>query len=177
MNTYKLSFVMLLFAQLFSAQVFGACNPDITPIKPDRIYIDHGNGAVTDTETGLMWMKCTLGRAGTNCESGTYIRFDWKEALDAAQAANAGSGTFGHTDWRLPNLNELLSLVEHACFNPAINTAIFPNTLSGLYSTSSPVSDADGQDMWRVTFREGFGASYMTKQDRNVYVRLVRNAQ
>jgi hypothetical protein len=33
----------------------------------------------------------------------------------------------GYNDWRLPNKNELESLVERRCHDPAINAAYFPN--------------------------------------------------
>jgi hypothetical protein len=57
-------------------------------------YVDHGNGTVTDTVTGLMWEKA-------------YRRLEWADALSAATAASTG----GHSDWRVPSTKELYSLM------------------------------------------------------------------
>lgn len=173
----SLNNALLLCALLFSTQVEADCNSDITPTKPNSIYVDHGNGTVTDTETGLMWMKCSLGRSGANCEAGTYSNLNWKQALDAAQSANDGAGTFGYTDWRLPSVNELISLTELACYDPAINTALFPATLSGYYWSSSPYTDDN--EAWFLDFasgQESVSAPSSAKGSTN-RVRLVRNSQ
>jgi hypothetical protein len=73
---------------------------------------DNGNGTVTDTVTGLIWMK------QADC-----IHQDWSGAL-AAVAALA-SGQCGLTDgstagqWRMPNRKELQSLSDRAQNNHA----------------------------------------------------------
>jgi hypothetical protein len=41
--------------------------------------------------------------------------------------------------WRLPNLKELSSLVDISASHPAIDTSVFPGTVSGPYWTSTPV--------------------------------------
>jgi hypothetical protein len=169
---------VLIVGAFLSAHVLADCNPNITLTKPDRIYLDHGNGTVTDTETGLMWMKCTLGRSGSNCETGAYVDVNWKQALDAAQSAN-GAGTFGYTDWRLPSLNELVTLTEMACVSPAINSAFFPTTLNSLYWTSSP-SPVDDNSAWYVSFstgQEAYSINLSGQKQRTNYIRLVRTAQ
>lgn len=48
----------------------------------------------------------------------------------------------GQTDWRLPNINELLSVVETACEGPAVNTRWFPDFRASAYWSSSPVVDS-----------------------------------
>lgn len=172
---------VLILGAFLSAHVLADCNPNITLTKPDRIYVDHGNGTVTDTETGLMWMKCSLGRSGANCGTGANADMDWKQALEAAQSANIGAGAFGYTDWRLPSLNELITLTEMACYSPAINAAFFPVTQNRLYWTSSPSPGADNNDSaWYVNFATGQEAfSYANQSEKHIenFVRLVRNVQ
>ncbi|MDD3761278.1 MAG: DUF1566 domain-containing protein [Acidithiobacillus sp.] len=75
-------------------------------------YLDNGDGTVTDTETGLQWMRCSLGQAwdGTSCV-GEAEGYTWQEALDAAEELNRKGGYAGHRDWRLPSIEELHSLV------------------------------------------------------------------
>lgn len=76
-------------------------------------------------------------------------------------------------DWRLPNKNELASIVEYRCYQPAINNRQFPNT-SGWYWSSSPDADNSGY-VWFVNFVSGDVFS-RSKAAINV-VRLVRAGQ
>ena len=55
--------------------------------------MDNGDGTVTDKLTGLMWIKDET------------KRMTWQAALDYVKTLNTGS----HTDWRLPNVEELRS--------------------------------------------------------------------
>ena len=65
-------------------------------LAADR-FIDHGDGTVTDTKTGLMW---------ATKDNGSLI--NWPNALLYCQ--NYGGG--GHADWRMPTLAELESLYD-----------------------------------------------------------------
>lgn len=47
--------------------------------------------------------------------------FSWEDAIKKAMSSNYA----GHTDWRVPNSKELLSLVEWRCNYPAINLQYF----------------------------------------------------
>ncbi len=64
---------------------------------------------VLDRLTGLEWMK----RADL---TGTPL--SWAEAFEALRIANRARGTAGF--WRLPNVNELESLLDMSRFNPAL---------------------------------------------------------
>ena len=65
-------------------------------------FHDNGDGTVSDRATGLMWAKADSG-AGMN----------WEAALAWVQKKNAEK-YLGHTDWRLPNVKELQSLVDYS---------------------------------------------------------------
>ena len=83
------------------------CHNGLLPNNPNEVYVDHGNGTVTDTRTGLMWKKCAEGLSGATC-IGTAQLYNWPGAFNQAE-----SSTFaGHADWRLPNIKELSSLIE-----------------------------------------------------------------
>ncbi len=104
----------------------GACtagNPNVNVIEstPTSTFIDHGNGTVTHSLTGLMWKQAVLGP------------MDWSAALAAA----AADTTAGHSDWRLPNKKELESIVEHCGYSPSINQTLFPSTPAFIFWSGS----------------------------------------
>ncbi|KJR21266.1 hypothetical protein BOO91_13995 [Vibrio navarrensis] len=148
----------------------GRENGAITAITPNTDFSDNGDGTVTHHTTGLIWQRCSLGQSwdGTDC-TGNATRFTWAEAL----ATGAQHTLAGFSDWRLPNKNELASIVEYRCFGPAINNQQFPNT-SGWYWSSSPDADNSGY-AWFVNFVSGDVFS-RGKATSNV-VRLVRAEQ
>ena len=70
-------------------------------------FIDNGNGTVTDMVTGLMWVK-------NHTVAGLSEARNWAGAIAEAEALNFA----GFTDWRLCNVNEMLSIVNWASSNP-----------------------------------------------------------
>ena len=159
--------------------VQAACHPNITATAPDSRYIDNGDGTVTDQATGLMWKQCSEGQSTTTsaCDTGPWDYYSWQEALQQAEALNSGGGFAGFTDWRLPNRNELASLVERQCLSPAINTNLFPRTAWSLhYWSSSPSFLANVSDyVWYVYF--GTGEFSGTNSSASGHVRLVRGGR
>lgn len=89
--------------------------------------------------------------------------------LEYIQAVN-GAGWCGYKDWRLPTLAELVSITSLDRFNPAIDTAYFPNTQSSPYWTSTPLSSGSA---WRLNF--SFGEDQYQSKDTALNVRLVRS--
>jgi len=70
-------------------------------------FVDHGDGTVSDTCTGLMWQKET---ADTNGD-GRVDDGDWLPWCFACSHFD-DSTLAGYDDWRLPNIQELGSLVD-----------------------------------------------------------------
>ena len=62
-------------------------------------FIDNGDGTVTDRETNLVWQKDTAPE-----------RITWPQAQQYVEQLNA-EGFAGQSDWRLPNNEELLTLM------------------------------------------------------------------
>lgn len=156
-------------------------NSAIVATTPTADFIDNGDGTVTHHKTGLMWQRCSLGQTWDdgNC-SGDALYYSWADALQHAK-----QNTFaGASDWRLPNKNELLSIVEYRCFAPAINSKIFPNTLvpntlEGMYWSSTP-NPNNSSRAWLITFYNGYVNGYLESYvyDSNfIRVRLVRDVQ
>jgi hypothetical protein len=108
-------------------------------------YADNGDGTVTDTSTELMWQQ----QAGSSIQR-------WEGALAYCEGLNLG----GHTDWRLPTIKELRSLVDYSRYNPAINTTYFPNIFSSFYWASTTYAYSTG-NAWGVPFYYGGGSLYV----------------
>ena len=140
---------------------------------PTADFVLHGDNTVTHTRTGLMWMRCSLGQDLTSSDcSGNTSGHNWQNALNEVQDFNTIGGFAGYTDWRLPNKNELESIVEQRCWSPAINAAVFPNTRSGSYLSSSPTAFYSN-NAWYVSFFDGAVGSTVGGGS----VRLVRGGQ
>ena len=159
--------VLLLWAG--SAQAV-SCQNNIPASNPDSVYTDHGNGTVTDTRTGLMWKQCAEGLSGASCQTGSAQTFTWADALAHADA----SAFAGYTDWRLPNVRELSSLVEDCRVLPSINTNRFPNTPSPSFWSGSP-NALYSFAAWVVDFSNG--SDYFSNRINYHRVRLVRGGQ
>lgn len=161
---------VLLLSAAGTAHAAQTCRNDIPATAPDNRFTDNGNGTVSDSATGLIWKQCAEGLSGLGCVTGGASTFTWQQALQQATDATFA----GHTDWHLPNKNELESLVERRCYEPAINASFFPNTPSNRFWSSSP--GAYGPNgVWLVNFDDG------GVDDSNEYsdfhVRLVRGGQ
>ncbi|WP_061249472.1 DUF1566 domain-containing protein [Leptospira alstonii] len=111
-----------------------------------------------DTLHGLTWKTCAQGQTGSNCAGGAPISISWTDAnaglagsCSALNGLNGGQGYAGKTDWRIPTVKELASLV-HYSNNPHVDTASFPNTFSGIpYVTNTPAAKLLGSN-WAVSF-------------------------
>ena len=69
-------------------------------------FTDNGDGTITDQATGLMWAQ---NDSGSNAPDG----LNWEEALAYAQAQN-DTAYLGYSDWRLPSVKELQSIVDYS---------------------------------------------------------------
>jgi len=115
-------------------------------------YVDNGDGTVTDRVTGLMWQK-TLPMTAPG--SGVLATFGFTAAVAYCQmTVNAMVPPLGgHTDWRLPTLIELVSLVDLGLSNPSLSSTYFPNTpSSAFWSSTGSASSGRG---WAVGFSTG----------------------
>lgn len=152
-----------------SASLAQTCNPNIPLRTPDSEFTDHGDGTITHHTTGLIWIKCREGQSGADC-TGTPTFMTWGQAL-----VHASSREFaGYADWRLPNIKELASIVEDACYYPAINLSVFPDDSSAYVWSSSPYASNPGY-AWLLSF--GRAVDAITNKPGGNYVRLVRGGQ
>jgi hypothetical protein len=122
-------------------------------------FADNGNGTVTDNRTGLLWQQ---GEPG-------YMK--WQNALNYCN----GLTLVSYSDWRLPNIKELESLVDDGRYDPAIDTTYFPNANASSYWSSTTYAVYPSH-AWYVYFANGYVFNYY-KGDDYYYVRCVRGGQ
>ncbi len=106
-------------------------------------YTDNGDGTVTDNTTGLMWKKCSQGKTGATCATGALSFVNQRTALASCEADTTG----GYTDWRLPNIKELFSIVDFGRIYPAANPVFDFSSGGGVqYWSSTSYQDPDYDD-------------------------------
>ena len=101
-----------------------------------------------DTETRLEW----------SLEN--YDPMPWQSAIEFCKALGNG--------WRLPTIQELLTLVDYTKFAPATE---LPHMVSASYWSSTTHADF-ADSAWGVYFHDGY--NYWRNKSSNYYVRAVR---
>jgi len=82
------------------------------PAVFENDFADNGDGTVTDQATGLIWQQDNGEQAPDD------YQFEWEDAL--SYCANLDLG--GATDWRLPHVKELQSIVDYTRSEPSLDT-------------------------------------------------------
>ncbi len=117
-------------------------------------YTADDNDTVTDHKTGLVWQKA---------DDGGYR--DWADANQYCEDLVLG----GNADWRLPRMDELLTIVDYSRTRPAID----PLFVCRSYNYWSGSTYADGADgAWGIYF--GNGVAYWNYKTYSYYVRCAR---
>lgn len=117
---------------------------------PATRFIDNSNGTITDSLTGLVWLK------NANC-FGTQT---WSNSLTSAN--NLASGACGLSDgstagaWRLPNRKELFSLInrQQSSSSTWLTGLGFSSVLSKAYWTSSSYANNTNY-AWSIRMYDG----------------------
>jgi hypothetical protein len=131
---------------------------------------------VTDENTGLVWLKLnnsdTVADAGNPRDadntypwSSTSVETIW----DAVADINAGN-MGGRNDWRIANVNELLTLVDKQAANPASYSDI-PNVKPGFYLSSTTFAASPTTAAWAVDY--GTGAAGSASKSGAFYLMVV----
>jgi hypothetical protein len=122
---------------------------------------------VVGGSTGLLWQRCSAGLNNDTTCSGYLQSYTWSQAISYCSSLSLGGKT-----WRLPTINELKSLVDYGKSSyPSIDTAVFPNTQSSYYWSSSSYAQ-NTFNAWFVDFFNG-SMYYSSKTSYYWYVRCV----
>jgi hypothetical protein len=113
-------------------------------------YTDNSDGTVKDNSTGLIWQKCSRGQNNDASCSGSVSTVAWDGAVMYCTSLPLAGKT-----WRLPNINELGTLVDTSKASGAtIDTTIFPATVTNAYWSSTSFSPTSSL-AWYVKFDTG----------------------
>lgn len=97
-------------------------------------YTDNKNGTITDNYTGLVWIKCSQGNTGADCKVGSPTLRAWSKARSECDDLVFA----GNSDWRMPTLKELQSIVDSGRADPAINDNFFGGSSYPYWTSTSP---------------------------------------
>ncbi len=129
-------------------------------------YTDNGDGTVTDTLSGLVWQKCSMGQTNDATCSGTATTATWQNSLNYCKNLTLAGKT-----WRLPSVNELKTIIDRGqAAAPFIDQTAFPGTVATYYWSASTYVPFP-TDAWYVYFTTGV-VNYNNKTN-SYYVRCV----
>ncbi|MBA4374085.1 MAG: hypothetical protein C0402_14635 [Thermodesulfovibrio sp.] len=121
-------------------------------------FTDNGDQSMTDHITGLIWPKVGDGPTVGSCTGGWQ---NWDNAFSYVSCLNTNS-YLGHSDWRLPNKDDLLSLVTHggtAPFHTWLNSLGFIRVIATDYWSSTTRADLPTAAS-TISFNDGLVRSY-----------------
>ena len=117
-------------------------------------FRNNGDGTVTDVSTGLTWQQADVKRT-------------WEAAINYCEELNHAN----RHGWRLPDINELMTIVDMTTSNPTIHPIAFPGTKASLYWSALTFESNDGNALV-VDF--GNGDIHSDEKINPNYVRCVR---
>ena len=141
---FSMSGLCLLLTAVFAATAYG--------VGP---YSSNGT-TVLDNGTGLEWQQ-------SDGDGGTPRT--WQEALAYCEGLTLG----GHLDWRLPNIRELISVVDDSRYSPAIDPVF--QCRSSCYWSATTIAYGTAH-AWPVCFDSG--SNSWNNKTSTEYVRCVR---
>jgi hypothetical protein len=123
---------------------------------------------VIDAVTGLVWQACPLGRSGSGCNIGSDTGVARHSAISSCDALVWD----GYSDWRLPDLHELATILDLSQDGATINGEVFNRFTKPAPGFWTTVSSHDGQSAFSLSF--GQAAIGSASRDTLQYVRCVR---
>jgi hypothetical protein len=150
---------------------------------------------VRDGVTDLVWEEKhawdnRANYADPNDADNTYTWYDNNSATNGGKEGTSGEGTDtmdfiralntanygGASDWRMPTIIELQSIIDYDLSNPAINTVFFLNTVADWYWSSTTAVYHTGK-AWYVNFISNFAIAYVNNKSDYGYARAVRSGK
>lgn len=122
-------------------------------------------GIVTDTATNLVWQDDYHDNNNSVKKTSYSDALNYCESLILAQK----------DDWRLPNINELYSLIDKTRTYPSIDPSFKKVVASEYWSSTTDIKYPDNQ--WTVNFAFGMDGTWDIAEKDDVFVRCVRGGR
>ena len=117
---------------------------------------------VQDDLAGLEWQDSNISAEETQ---------NWQEAISYCEALELDN----KNDWRLPNKNELITIVDYGENTPAISP-VFQHTMSNAYWSSTSLKGYYDY-AWVIYFFNGYSYANFKVENEELYVRCVRDVK
>ena len=162
--------VVLAASLLFVHHAQATCNTESLSTTPTKRFALFSETAL-DRQTGLVWARCPVGMTWNKNKCDGDIRL--MGLADAQKYAATLKG-----GWRVPSLDELQSIVDFSCSNPAINSAVFPGVVDLWEGKAKFWTDTVFQPIPDLVYDVDFIDGTVDANTRGISmgVRLVRNA-
>ncbi len=168
-------------------------DPDLPGHGPALSYTDYGDGTFTDNNTKFIWEKklaandvggnwAAINQANrsVHCVNNTYT---WTDTGDGDSTnpdgtlfteflAELNNSQFaGFSDWCIPNVKRLQSIVDYSTFDPA--SSVPGATQPSFYWSATTNFVGNPNNAWVVDFGSGF-VDYLVGKDGFLHARAVR---
>ncbi len=167
--------VRFVFSVILFCGSFGVVSVSMAVCQSDGRFEVKADGTILDKKSGLQWMRCPLGMELDGQEgscSGAASRYSWFDARNEVAGFNR-HGFAGKRDWRMPQIDELMTLVDKGCFNPAIVNEVFPRTPPSAFWAVEEVAQEQPRT-WGWVAHFYHGSQYVSNKAKEWPVRLVR---
>ncbi len=164
---FTLLMVGLMVPVVAQGQKCDASKPATAPLSHFKVGPE---SALIDIKSQKNWLRCVVGMRwnGSHC-TGQSLTYTWSGALEMVNEFNANK-VGGRSNWRLPKVEELNSIVEKRCFKPAINLEAFPYSPEAGFWTDSSVEGVQPR-VWIVHFLHG--QQYIANKQQRWRIRLI----
>tara|TARA_B100000953_G_C17914424_1_gene388658 strand:- start:18 stop:548 length:531 start_codon:yes stop_codon:yes gene_type:complete len=136
---------------LFLALLFSGRAQAVSSWSIDKRFKDNGNMTITDTKTGLMWMK-----DDSYLHSGRWA--NWFESIQLVKEMNK-KGFANQFDWQIPSIEQLTTLYESNKTNSKVLG-------SGMNIHIDPIFSQEGSgSLWSIEengYHNAFGVVFNT---------------